>query len=237
MVSKHSYSRPFIKGDGAVPALKKEMMKAQKSYGEELVTVASAKKGDPRFPWPLSITRTIERPTEFDMWDVEELQLKLGVDRVPAEEGSSKFLLVPFAELINHTNALPPNLVEIISVAVQQKWESLLKKRDATPRKNAKSWAIERVFDWADTQYGKFLRLVPDLIESYLGTSLRGDSQRRYLIQAVTEVQAVVEELTEEEKQARKEQAIANFIASQNRKLERELAAQREKERAGLERR
>lgn len=231
-----AYQRKLVKGSGAVPALKTEMLKVQKSYGNDFITITSAKKSDPRFPWPLNVTRIIERPAEYDMWDVDELHLRLGVDRVTAPDGSGKFL-VPVAELINHGNSLPPELVDIISAAVQQKWESLLRKRDATPRKNAQSWALERVFDWADTQYGKFLRLVPSLIESYLGTSIRGDSQRRYLISAVTEVQAVVEELTEEEREERRKQAIANFIASQTRKMERELQAEREKERAGQLRR
>ena len=142
-------------------------MKAQKSYGPEFVTLAAAKKGDARFPWPLSLTRIIERPREFDMWDVDELHLRLGVDR--AKDGSGGMVLRPFAELLNHDNSLPPKLVDIISVAVQQKWESLLRKRDATPRRNAKSWAVERVFDWADTQYGKFLRLVPE-VRTYVRT-------------------------------------------------------------------
>ena len=229
------FSREFIKGDGAVPALKQEIAKVVTSYGKELVKVNTAKKGEKSFPWPISVTRIVERPNEYDMWDVDELHLKLGVDLVKNEDGTAA--MVPRAELVNAHYNLPPQLVEIISAAVQQKWESLLAKRAAVPRRNAKSWALERVFDWADTQYGKFLRLVPDVVESYLGTSIRGDSQRRYLISAVTEVQAIVEELTEEERLERKRQAIQNFIKSQTRKIDREMQAAREKERAGAERR
>jgi hypothetical protein len=174
--ARRGYERKFVKGGGDVPALKQEMLKVQESFGKDYVTIASAKKSDPRHPWPLSLTRTIERPAEYDQWDVEEMHLTIGVDRV-GEKGS--FRLVPFAKLRNHENLLPPDLVDMISAAVQYKWESLLRKRDAVPRRNAKSWALERVFDWADTQYGKFLRLVPSLVEAYLGTSSRGDSQRR----------------------------------------------------------
>ena len=233
------YKRKFVKGDGAVPTLKKELVKAQTSYGKELLKLVAAKKGDASFPWPLGATRTIERPPQFDMWDVEELSLSLTISLVRPTEGSEDqhSYMVPKAELVNWSGVLPEKLATIIGVAVQQKWESLLRKRDATPRKNFQSWAFERVFDWADTQYGKFLRLVPDVIESYLGTSLRGQSQRRYLVQVVTEFEAVVEDLTEEERLERKRQALANFMASQNRKLQRELDAQREKERQGALRR
>ena len=233
------YKRKFVKGDGAVPKLKKELVKAQTSYGKELLKLVAAKKGDANFPWPLGATRTIERPPQFDMWDVEELSLTLTVSVVRPAEGSDdqNAYMVPKAELANWSGVIPEKLAMMIGVAVQQKWESLLRKRDATPRKNFQSWAIERVFDWADTQYGKFLRLVPDVIESYLGTSLRGQSQRRYLVQVVTEFEAVVEDLTEEERLERKRQALQNFIASQNRKIQRELDAQREKERQGALRR
>lgn len=226
------YQRVFIKGDGAVPALKKEVVSVYKAYGADFVKISNAKKGDKKFPWPIAVTRIIERPTEFSEWDVEEINVKLGIDLIKQDD---KSFMVPLVEIVN--TVLPQELIERIAAAVQQKWESLLKKREASPRKNHQSWALERVFDWFDTQYGKFLRLIPDVVESYLGTNVQGQSQRRYLIQAITEVQAQVEEISEEERLERQRKAIENFIASQERKIDRELAAEAEKERLGAERR
>lgn len=192
--------------------LQAELKHVKATWGKE-VELAKAEKGAEGFPFPVSVTRYTPRPDSAAMWDVDELPVRLVIYDAVKGADSVCVEVDPF---------LPGNLSEEIESRIEAEWKKGLSGA-------GDSWLIEETLSWIEAKFGEFLRLLPEVIDSYEGCDDQGATMRRYtLINTDAACEYEEEEVISEEEQARRAQA---YIEEESARL-MAVAEARDKEAA-----
>jgi len=170
-----------------------------KALRKELQAVKARWKGGvklfwkkPPPPWPVRLSHEVSQPAPY-AFDVDDFKVTLII------EGPDMSKL-PLRVEIKQT-AFPAALCRRIEEEIVTKWKHVISKQLA--ESTARCWFMERLLEWIDASFGDFLRLVPELVESYMGCSNTGATMRRFTIippkVEEEEVVFVAKELTEEQ--------------------------------------
>ena len=216
------------KGRG-LKAIQAELLSAKKRWPGAECKAATAPKGSEGAPFPISLARTCPAPgagTSTWAWDVEELRVKLVIERKPTAEDAAEGGALPVHVEVP-TGQVPPRLAKQIVAKLDALWRSELARNGP-----AKGWLLEKLLRWVASHVEDLLKLDPSLIEMYVGCDAEGNTQRRFtLIEPADEEEEEEERETEAEREAREErerQVAANARAMEERRLQREAEAERQ---------
>lgn len=179
--------------------------------------MSKAEKGSPGFPFPVCCTRYTAQPEHANMWDCEELPVRLVIRSADAAACPVEVEVPPF---------FPGELSQEIEKAVEAEWKKQLSKK-----KKAKTWMVEGILDWIEAKFGDLLRLVPAYVDHYVGCDDMGASMRRYTLVGPAPEEDEEEEDVDEEEQERR---VQEYLEREAARVEAELEAKFE---ADVERR
>lgn len=157
----------MIAGVMAMEDLQSELKASKERWGKE-IELSKAEKGAPGFPFPVCITRYTAQPATANMWDCEELPVRLVIFSAEAAESPVSVEVPPI---------FPGELSREIEKAVEAEWKKQLGKK-----KKAKIWMLESILEWVEAKFGDLLRLVPSAVDTYVGCDDMGASMRRYVL-------------------------------------------------------
>ena len=173
-------------------ALKKELAAVKTRWSDVKLFW---KKPNP--PWPVRIQRVLSQPPPY-AFDVDDFKVVLFVD------GPNMDTLPVHVEVTQ--KELPGVLTKRIAQEIETKWKAVLSSQ--LENMTTRSWLVKRLLVWIESQFSDFLRLMPELLESYMGVDTNGASLRRYTIVEVADEEeaasAVVERVYTEEELERK---------------------------------
>ena len=152
----------------AKKALQDEVVAVKQRWSAE-VKLAKAAKDAPNYPLPIAVSRTIQRPEAADLYDVDELTVKLWVDSLEASE--------PAPVRVEVAGALPETLQKRVAAAVDERWRGELRARGS-----GKGFLLEKVLAWAEGAYTDLITLEPSFVEAYEACDAEGRTIRRYAI-------------------------------------------------------
>ena len=159
------------KKKGVFKALKAELQQVKQKWGQSIKLYWTT----PGPPWPARVTRTIDKTTEAQAYDVEEIRVRLWFD-------SSTFDQLPIRVEVDPHKTLPKTLANLIAKDILHHWTEELQIELSMPEHLRSGWLVESTLDWCEEQYAKFLQLAPSMIESYLGFDDQGMTSRRFTL-------------------------------------------------------
>jgi len=171
--------------DGSVKKLKEELMIVKELWGKEIKLVfPGTPKGEPGFPYPVSIQRKITAPPEVTNWDVENMVVKLIIQGADKDELPVK--------VVAPNPALPKAVRRAIAEAVEAQWKEMLVEAE-----EGSNWQLAAIFDWTKSKWVQLLGSLPEYIERYD----TGFSELRFSVREPQESES--ESSTDEEEEAR----------------------------------
>jgi hypothetical protein len=206
-------TRPRKKG--AFKDLKFELQQIKTKWGDNLKPMWNK----PPPPWPVRALRIIPQPKHAEMYDVDELRVRLIVVGPLMEE-------LPVQVEIAQ-KSLPAPVRNAISSAIVTKWKNELQNELTLPEHLRTGWQLQQIFEWCEKQYGDFLRLLPGHLEQYFGENNDGVTIRRF---AIVEVVAK-EEPKDHDSESSADEDDTKLTAAQLEALELGKEMQRERER------
>ena len=206
------------KKKGVFKALKFELQQVKNRWNDEIKLMWTR----PPPPWPVRALRIIPQPEDADMYDVDELRVRL---IITGPDMANFPLDVEVAQ-----KSLPKKLQSAISEAIKKYWKEELAAELSLPEHLRSGWQLEKIFTYAEKHYGNFLRLVPELLEAYFGTNSDGVTIRRFAIVEPVQVdlEAEKQKMEEAKKQKERPKTAAEIKAIEDGKR---LAAERDRQR------
>ena len=206
------------KKKGVFKALKFELQQVKNRWNEEIKLMWTR----PPPPWPVRTLRIIPQPKDAEIYDVEELRVRLIING-PDMEQFPLDVEVP-------QKSLPKKLQSAISETIKKYWKEELAAELSLPEHLRSGWQLEKVFAYAEKSYGSFLRLVPELLEAYFGTNSDGVTIRRFAIVEPVKVdlEAERQKMEEANKKNERPKTAAEIKAIEDGKR---LAAERDRQR------
>ena len=101
--------------EAAKKALQAEVVAVKQRWAAE-VKLLKAAKDVPTYPLPLAVARTVPRPPAADLYDVDELTIRLWVDSLEARE--------PAPVRVEIAGAVPEALQRRIAEKVDERWRA-----------------------------------------------------------------------------------------------------------------
>ena len=154
--------------DDAKKVLQEEVVAVKKRWGDEVKLVKAAKDA-PAYPLPLAVARTIPRPDAAELYDVDDLTVKLWVDSLEARE--------PVPVRVELSASLPAPLLRKIEKAVDERWRAELRARGS-----GKGFLLEKLLGWAESAFVELIELEPTFVDPYEACDEEGRTIRRYMI-------------------------------------------------------
>lgn len=148
--------------------LQEEVVAVKQRWSAEVKLVKAAKDA-PLYPLPLAVARAIPRPEAADLYDVDELTLKLWVDSLEARE--------PAPVRVEASADLPGPLLRKIEAAVEERWRAELRARGS-----GKGFLMEKLLGWAEGAFVDLIGLEPTFLDTYEACDAEGRTYRRYTI-------------------------------------------------------
>jgi len=165
-------------------ALKKALKVEAKACVEKWGDQIKISKGKGESPFPIYVRRTIPQPAAASDFDLAELTVRLYINGLDTKE-------TPVS--VRVTTQLPVELKAAVEGNISTAWEATLKATEGQA-----AWHLVTMLQWVEDSFRQLLGLVPKCLDTYLGVTADGATQRRIAI-----IEPVVEKvLTEEEKAA-----------------------------------
>jgi len=139
------------KGDGSVKRLKQEMMAVKEQWGKQ-IKMSSVAKGEPGFPYPVTITRKIPTPERAACWDVEHITVKLTIDDEDKDD-------LPVSVQAPNPH-LPRELRKQIAGVVEGEWKNMIVNDDS-------SWQMSNILNWVTDNWAQLVGSIPALVDRY----------------------------------------------------------------------
>lgn len=164
----HTHALPPALLTGSLKFLKMAAMGVKEKW-PDYVKVTQPKKDTPGFPWPVSVTRAIQRPDKAKAWEVWELTIKLVVEG-KGSPGSAP----PVRAEVSCDCELPPRLQERMQEMVAEHWRSDLEGRESN-----RQWFLEETLTWAEESYTDILSCMPVFVNRFIGVTDAGTNEWR----------------------------------------------------------
>lgn len=187
------------------------------------VKVTQPKQGAEGFPFPMAVSRTVQRPAQASAWEVWELKTKVIFNKKPAE-GEDPDITFEVAT----DGVLPTEVADSMIALILKRWNKLLKKSD----RDVNSFPLDALFTWIEASYVDLLSSVPVFVSRFIAEGATGGNEWRFCLLEPTAPEKKAA-LTEEEKAA----AAAAEIEFFRKQKEREEQALIEREKWAEERR
>ncbi len=203
---------------GVFKALKFEFQQIKSRWDSEIKLMWNR----PPPPWPARVLRIIPQTREAEMYDVDELRIRLIINGPNMEE------LPVEVEVAQKT--IPKKLQDAISNNILNKWKEELTNELSLPEHLRSGWQLEKMLTYAEKNFGSFLRLVPEFLEAYFGSNNDGVTIRRFaIIEPVKEdLEAKKRKEEEDRKEKERPKTAAELKAIEDGKR---LAAERDRQR------
>ena len=184
---------------GVFKALKFEFQQIKSRWGNQIKLMWNR----PPPPWPARVLRIIPQTKDAEMYDVDELRIRLIIKGPNMED------LPIEVEVAQKT--LPKKLQVAISNNMLEKWKEELANELGLPEHLRSGWQVEKMLAYAESNFGSFLRLVPEFLEAYFGSNDDGVTIRRFAI-----IEPVNEDINAKEKEERLEKERPKTAARQS---------------------
>lgn len=149
--------------------LKPELVELQNVWGSQL-QAARAPKGADGAPFPVKVLLEMQQPPQYSYWDVEWLKVLLVIEGPDLEDPP---LSVEFPE-----KDLPEEMREKMAALTLAEWKTAIAKGGhSEPR-----WHLQETLAWVQSHFDSLLRVMPELVDFYMGVDANDVSQRRYTI-------------------------------------------------------
>eukprot|EP00927_Polykrikos_kofoidii_P056683 TRINITY_DN50768_c0_g1_i1.p1 TRINITY_DN50768_c0_g1~~TRINITY_DN50768_c0_g1_i1.p1 ORF type:complete len:296 (+),score=99.42 TRINITY_DN50768_c0_g1_i1:101-889(+) len=183
-------------------------LKLVKERWTKEIELSKAEKGASTYPFPVTVTRYTPQPESANMWDFDELPVRLVIRDADVAALAVSVEIPPI---------LPGELPKTIEKAVCDQWKKLLSKKKGKDE----IWMIANILSWVEEKFGDLLRLVPSYVDSYIGCDDMGASMRRYtLIGPAVEEEEDEEEAEDDEDE---EERVREYIERERARIEAEI--------------